>query len=118
MFSAATLPIRNAYAARRSGAVQQWTFRQWVAAITVIALLAWLFEFATHLHVPAHEKSAEAATSHLCGFCASFQGGAGPTANTLHITPASAATVTTVVSDSIHLAPVRLAYRSRAPPLV
>jgi hypothetical protein len=47
-------------------------------AIAVVALFAWLLEFATHSHSSDAESSTSTQSIH-CHVCTGFQAGAGPT---------------------------------------
>ena len=49
--------------------------RNGAAMFAVVALVAWVVEFATHLHVN-HEAQVSAQGSHVCEMCAAFQAGA------------------------------------------
>ena len=81
----------------------------------VVALFAWVIEFATHLHV-SHEAQVSAQSSHFCEMCAGFQAGAS-TAVLAHTIPKLQPER---VQETAALPDLRLqltySYRSRAPP--
>lgn len=63
--------------------------KNWAAIFAVVALVAWVVEFATHLHVN-HEAQLSAQNSHLCEMCAAFQVGASTPAAAQSIPQAAA----------------------------
>lgn len=90
--------------------------RNWAAMIAVVALAAWLIEFATHLHI-GDDVQASSQVSHYCGICAAFQAGASvpdvpPVVPKLR--PTFAAVPIFLPAPRSHEAH---SYRSRAPPL-
>lgn len=87
----------------------------WAAVVAVVALAAWLVEFATHLHIP-DEVQASSQVSHYCDLCAAFQAGAS-VSNAPPVVPKLRPTFAAVSGflpaprpQSAH------SYRSRAPP--
>jgi hypothetical protein len=89
--------------------------RNWAALVAVVALVAWVVEFATHLHVN-HESQLSGQSAHFCEMCAGFQAGASTTAavqNVPKLRPALARAVASAPSPRLQLT---YSYRSRAPP--
>jgi hypothetical protein len=90
----------------------------WLAALCALVLVAWLFEFATHLHVPDRTDGAPHHIQHACTFCATFAVGAGPSDSALHV-HFVAPTVARRDGRVVPPATIRIAaYRSRGPPSV
>ena len=89
--------------------------RNWAAMFAVVALVAWVIEFATHLHV-SHEAQVSGQSSHFCEMCAGFQAGASA-AVLAHTVPRLQPEP---VQETAALPHPRLqltySYRSRAPP--
>lgn len=81
----------------------------------VVALVAWVVEIATHLHV-SHEAQVSGQSSHFCEMCAGFQAGAS-TVVLAHTIPKLQPER---VQETAALPHPRLqfiySYRSRAPP--
>ncbi|MCI0433347.1 MAG: hypothetical protein L0271_06840 [Gemmatimonadetes bacterium] len=98
-----------------SGPVLHPRVKRRLAALCALILAAWLFEFATHLHVP-DTGGAPQHIEHACAFCAAFCAGTGPPESTPQLPLAQPARV----GHDLSLIPpslIRLAaYRSRAPP--
>jgi hypothetical protein len=91
--------------------------RSWAALLAAFALVVWVVEIASHLHV-AHEVQLSAQGSHFCEMCAAFQAGASS-----FPAPQSIAKLHPVAPRAIASVPFpRLQlvcfYRSRAPPHV
>jgi hypothetical protein len=85
----------------------------------VVTMVVWLFEFATHLHIPS-EQAAQSGShvTHVCGYCASFPGGAGAVSALPRFAPAGAQRVAANLVESIYPATSRHDYFSRGPPIV
>lgn len=89
--------------------------RNWAAVFAVVALVAWVIEFATHLHVH-HEAQVSAQGLHFCEMCAAFQAGASaPTASPIIPKLPQPLFRATASARSPQLQ-LTYSYRSRAPP--
>jgi hypothetical protein len=89
--------------------------KNWAAIFAVVALVAWVVEFATHLHVN-HEAQLSAQNSHLCEMCAAFQAGASAPAAAQSIPKLQPMPVRSVASAPSPRLQLTYSYRSRAPP--
>jgi hypothetical protein len=89
--------------------------RNWATVFAVFALVAWVIEFATHLHVN-HEAQLSAQGSHLCEMCAGFQAGASAPAAAQSIPKLRPTPVQSVASAPSPRLQLTYSYRSRAPP--
>jgi hypothetical protein len=89
--------------------------RNWAASFAVVALVAWVVEFASHLHVN-HEAQVAAQSSHLCEMCAGFQAGASTPATAQSIPKLQPTPVRSVASAPSPCLQLTYSYRSRAPP--
>jgi hypothetical protein len=89
--------------------------RNWAAAFAVVALVAWVVEFASHLHV-SHEAQLSAQGSHFCEMCASFQAGASTVAVAQSIPKLRPEQLRVVASAPFPRLQLTYSYRSRAPP--
>ena len=89
--------------------------RNWAAAFAVVALVAWVVEFATHLHV-MDEAQVAPQGSHFCEMCAAFQAGA----SAVVVAPSIPKLRPEQLEQSVALPRPRLqltsSYLSRAPP--
>jgi hypothetical protein len=89
--------------------------KNWAVLVAVVALVAWVVEFASHLHVH-HEVQLSGQSSHFCEMCASFQAGANTAIVAQSIPklrPTQARSVASAASLRLQLT---YSYRSRAPP--
>jgi hypothetical protein len=91
--------------------------RNWAAVFAVVALVAWIVEFASHLHVN-HEAQVSAQGAHFCEMCAAFQAGAPAAAATHSIPKLRPAEIRAVASAPCLRLQLTYSYRSRAPPHV
>jgi hypothetical protein len=99
---------------RKQSVLRHRSLRKWAAMFAIVALTAWLVQFATHLHIDEDLQAAQ--SSHFCAFCAAFAVGAPA--------PVAVSTVAklrpTVVSSSLLLIAPGLQrahfYLSRGPP--
>lgn len=90
--------------------------RNWVAMFAVLALLAWVVEFSSHLHV-THEAQASAQGAHFCEMCAAFQAGASATPVAQCIPKLRPEQVREIVAPAHPRLQLVHSYRSRAPPV-
>lgn len=89
--------------------------RNWAALFAVVALVAWIVEFASHLHVH-HEAQLSAQGSHFCEMCSAFQAGASAVV-TAHVIPKLRPLLLREVAvASFPRLQLTYSYRSRAPP--
>lgn len=89
--------------------------KKWAAAFAVVALVAWIVEFASHLHID-HESKVSAQNSHFCEMCAAFQAGASGAATVQIIPKLRPVQLRAVASASFPRLQFTCSYRSRAPP--
>jgi hypothetical protein len=88
---------------------------KWAAAFAVIALVAWIVEFASHLHIN-HEAKVSAQSSHFCEMCAAFQAGASSAVTVQIIPKLRPVQLRAVAGASVPRLQLTCSYRSRAPP--
>jgi hypothetical protein len=81
----------------------------------VVALVAWVVEFASHLHVH-HEAQLSGQGSHFCEMCSAFQAGASATAAAPSIPKLRPPLLRAVASVPFPRLQLTYFYRSRAPP--
>jgi hypothetical protein len=89
--------------------------RNWAALVAVFALVAWVVEFATHLHV-SHDAQVSEQASHFCEMCAAFQAGASSAVlapSIPKLRPERIQQITALAHPRLQLT---YSYRSRAPP--
>ena len=83
--------------------------------LAVVALVAWVIEFASHLHV-GHDAQVSGQVSHFCEMCAAFQAGA----STVVLSQSLPKLKPERIQVTAALPHLRLqlicSYRSRAPP--
>lgn len=89
--------------------------RNWAALLAVFALVTWVIEIASHLHV-THEVQLSAQGSHFCDMCAGFQAGASASAAPATIPKVQPTPIRAIASVSIPPLRLTYSYRSRAPP--
>jgi hypothetical protein len=89
---------------------------KWVIGATVVVLVAWLLEFATHSHLDDTGDGHSPNVAHLCGYCAAMQVGAGPVAVVVVIAPPSIERIESPTDESFSSSSAPSSYRSRAPP--
>jgi hypothetical protein len=89
--------------------------RNWAATFAVFALVAWVVEFASHLHVN-HEAQVAAQGSHFCEMCAAFQAGASTAAVAQTIPKLRPTPLRAVAAAPSPRLQLTYFYRSRAPP--
>ena len=95
----------------------QARLRRWLVGAAFIALAAWLFEFSTHIHLPAAADAGSPGAAHLCGYCAAMQAGAGTVSIGVRIEPASRGYFAIPRRDLSGTSTAPASYRSRAPPV-
>ena len=89
--------------------------RNWAALVAVVALVAWVIEFASHLHVN-HEAQLASQGSHFCEMCAAFQAGAGVASAALVVPKLRPLLIRAIAVVSLPRLQLTYSYRSRAPP--
>lgn len=89
--------------------------RNWAAIFAVVALVAWVVEFASHLHVN-HEAQLSAQGSHFCEMCAAFQAGASGGVSAQSVPNLRPEQVRVSAALSFPRLQLTYSYRSRAPP--
>lgn len=89
--------------------------RNWAAVIAVVALVAWVAEFAAHLHV-SHDAQLASQGSHFCEMCAAFQAGASMAPAALVVPKLQPLLVRAIAAVSFPRLQLTYSYRSRAPP--
>ena len=90
--------------------------KNWAAVLAMVALVAWVVEIASHLHVH-QEVQASAHSTHFCEMCAAFQAGASSSA-IAPVIPKLKPEASRIVGSLPNLIlPLTHSYRSRAPPL-
>jgi hypothetical protein len=89
--------------------------RNWAALIAVVALVAWVVEFASHLHVN-HEAQLSTQGSHFCEMCAAFQAGASMAPAAFAVPKLQPLLVRAIAAVSFPRLQLTYSYRSRAPP--
>ena len=115
VFGNSTLFIRAMSGDRQHFLLRDRRLRNWAAMFAVVALVAWVIEFASHLHV-SHEAQVSAQSSHFCEMCAGFQAGAS-TAVLAHTIPKLRPERAREIPARAHLRlQLTHSYRSRAPP--
>lgn len=81
----------------------------------VVALVAWVIEFSSHLHV-SHEAQVSGQVSHFCEMCAGFQAGASTAVRAHTIPRLQPERVQETAALPHPLLQLTHSYRSRAPP--
>jgi hypothetical protein len=89
--------------------------RNWAAAIAVVALVAWVIEYSSHLHVD-HEAQLSSQGAHFCEMCAAFQAGASAVATAFVVPKLQPLLVRATAAVSFPRLQLTYSYRSRAPP--
>lgn len=110
-----TLSMRAMSRDRQHLLLRSRRLRNWAAMFAVVALVAWVIEFSSHLHA-SHEAQVSGQTSHFCEMCAGFQAGASAAV----LAPTIPKLVPEQVQEIAAVSHPRLqliySYRSRAPP--
>ena len=91
---------------------------RWLIAAAILAVAAWVFESATHLHLADSDDPSSPSTAHLCAYCIGLQVGAGPVAASTHIAHITAERVAPEAAPIFFSFGAVTSYRSRAPPVL
>gem|GEM_PF-2166153 len=104
------MPAKDHYLLRRHRRL-----RSWAIALSVLAVVAWLFELSIHRHA-SEDARGPAQTVHFCGVCAAFQAGSSATVRPVFVPRALPVFSGTDRPNVFTGALSRPPYHSRGPP--
>lgn len=95
--------------------LRQRCLRNRAVLLAIVALVAWVIEYASHLHV-SHEAQLSSQGAHFCEMCAAFQAGASAVATAFVVPKLQPPLVRAIAATSFPRLQLTYSYRSRAPP--